>query len=244
MKRGILVLSIITLLHINSYACFDTYLFLRKASMVYPYKSLVLEANGEYSFTKFNDPSQDQLFTMGSIYYGLLKDFSIQLTIGSSEKPRGEFALDAYSIRGVYNLFTSKENDYNFNLIFEHRGMTNRKANEIEISTPLIHFNDDFTYIIHPTMSYGLNSQDLTIGGHLGFFYNFNPNSLIGIGAEYASVQSSSYGGQRLTQSEFSTSLFFGTYIGNRIYLQNEFAKGLANSRDFGLAITTKFIIN
>lgn len=244
MKKLFLAVISILVLYINSYACFDTYLFLRKSSMVYPYKSLLLEANGEYSFNKFNDPTQDQFFTMGSLYYGLLKNFSIQVSIGSSEKPRGEFALDAYSIRGVYNVFTSKEHDYNFNLILEHRGMTTQKANEIEFSTPFIMYNNDFTYVIHPTVSYGLNSEDLQVGGHLGLFYSFNPNSLIGVGAEYASVQSSSYGGQRLTQSEFSSSLFFGTYLGNRIYLQNEFAKGLSNSRDFGFAVTTKFIIN
>lgn len=244
MKRLILTLIALFSINLNLFACFDTYLFLKKFSMAYPYKSLVLETNGEYSFTKFNDPNQDQFFATGSLYYGLFRNFSIQLTFGSSEKPRGEFALDAYSIRGVYNIYTSRENNYNFNLIFEHRGMTTQKANEVEISTPFILHNDDFTYVVHPSMSYGLNSEDLTIGGHLGLFYTFNPNSLVGIGAEYASVQSSSYGGQRLTQSEFSTSLFFGTYLGNRIYLQNEFAKGLANSRDFGIAITTKFILN
>lgn len=244
MKNLLSFLIILLAINKNLFACFDTYLFLKKSSMAYPYKSLVLETNGEYSFTKFNDPTQDQFFAMGSLYYGLLKNFSIQLTIGSAEKPRGEFALDAYSIRGVYNIYTSRENEYNFNLILEHRGMTTQKANEIEISTPFILHNNDFTYVIHPTTSYGLNSEDFTIGGHLGLFYSFNPNSLIGIGAEYASVQSSSYGGQRLTQSEVSTSLFFGTYLGNRIYLQNEFAKGLSNSRDFGMAITTKFILN
>jgi len=244
MKKSFITILVLLFSYVSTYACFDTYLFLRKASMVYPYKSLVLEANGEYSFNKFNDPTQDQFFTMGSLYYGLARNFSFQFSFGSSEKPRGEFALDAYSVRGVYNLYTSKNNDYNVNLILEHRGVINQKQNEIEFSTPFIYYNNDLTYVIHPTMIYGLNSEDLSIGGHLGLFYSFNPNGLIGIGAEYASVQSSSYAGQRLTQSEFSTSLFFGTYLGNRIYLQNEIAKGLANSRDLGFAITTKFILN
>jgi len=244
MKKLFSIFVVLFLLYSSSYACFDSYLFLRKASMVYPHKSLVVELNGEYSFTRFNNPSEDMFFSMGSLYYGLAKNFSVQFSIGSGEKPRGEFNLDAYSVRGVYNLYTSSQYDYNFNLILEHRGMMNQRANEFEISTPFIYYNNDITYVIHPTMSYGLNSEDLQIGGHLGLFYSFNQNSLVGIGAEYASVQSSSYGGQRLTQSEASASLFFGTYLGNRIYLQNEFAKGLSNSRDFGLAITTKFILN
>lgn len=243
MKKLIFTLILLLTFHSFSSACFDTYLFLRKATMVYPYKSLVLEANGEYSFTKFKDPSQDMFFTMGSLYYGLLRNFSVQFSVGSGEKPRGELKFDFYSIRGVYNLYSSPSNLYNFNLILEHRGMFTEKANELEVSAPLIIHNYDMTYVLHPVMSYGLNSEDFTLGGHLGLFHTFE-NSLIGIGAEYASTQSSSYAGQRLTQSELSTSLFFGTYLGNRIYLQNELAKGLSNSRDFGLAITTKFIFN
>lgn len=243
--KNLLILSLyLFALYINSYACFDTYLFLKKASMVYPYKSLVLEANGEYSFTNIKDPASDQFFAMGSFYYGVLKNLSVQFSVGSSEKTRGDFALDAYSVRGVYNLYSSKQNDYYFDLILEHRGIKNQKAREIELSAPFIFHNFELTYVVHPTLNYGLDLKDLTMGVHLGLFYAFSSNSLIGIGTEYASVQSSSYGGQRLTQSEASTSLFFGTYLGNRIYLQNEFAKGLANSRDFGFAVTTKFIFN
>lgn len=243
MKRLIYTSILIIAFNSLTFACFDTYLFLRKATMVYPYKSLVLEANGEYSFTKFNDPSQDMFFTMGSLYYGLMKNFSIQFSVGSGEKPRGELKFDSYSIRGVYNVYSSPANQYNLNLIMEHRGMFTENANEIEVSSPFIIHNYEMTYVIHPVMIYGFNSKDFAIGGHLGLFHTYE-NSLIGIGAEYLSTQSSSYAGQRLTQSEFSTSLFFGTYLGNRIYLQNELAKGLSNSRDFGLAITTKFILN
>lgn len=244
MKKIFLTLVIFTIFYSYSFACFDTYLFLRKSSMVYPHKSLVMELNGEYSFNNFKNPTEDMFFTMGSLYYGLAKNFSMQFTVGSGEKPRGEFGIDAYAIRGVYNIYTSQRNDYNFNLILEHRGIMNQRANELEVSTPFIYHGYNFTYVIHPTLSYGLNSEDLSVGAHLGLFHLFNENSLVGIGAEYASVHSSSYAGQRLTQSEYSTSLFFGTYLGNRIYLQNEFAKGLSNSRDFGIAITTKFLIN
>ncbi len=244
MKKTVIIAAIIFGFYLNSFACFDTYLFLRKASMVYPFKSLVLELNGEYSFTSFNDPSKDMFLSMGSLYYGLARNFSIQFSFGSSEKLRGNFGFDSYGIRGVYKAYSAPAGDWNFNLILEHRGMISGENNEIEFSSPLIINSSDFTYVIHPTMIYGLNSKNFTIGGHFGLFYLFNPNSLFGVGAEYASTQSSSYSGQRLTESEFSTSLFFGTYLGNRIYLQNEFAKGLSNSRDFGLAITTKFILN
>ncbi len=244
MKKAFIVGAIIFAFYLNSYACFDTYLFLRKTSMVYPYKALVLELNGEYSFTSFNDPSKDMFLSMGSFYYGLARNFSIQLSLGSSEKPTSDFGIDLYGIRGVYNAYSAPYRSWNFNLILEHRGITSEKNNEIEFSSPIIINSSDFTYVIHPTMIYGLNSKDFTIGGHFGLFYSFNPNSLFGVGAEYASTQSSSYSGERLTESEFSTSIFFGTYLGNRIYLQNEFAKGISNTRDFGLAITTKFILN
>jgi hypothetical protein len=38
-------------------------------------------------------------------------------------------------------------------------------------------------------------------------------------------------------------SIFLGAKIGDRFYLQNEIAKGLANSRDIGFAITAKVIL-
>ena len=232
------------MLFINqAFACFDTYLFLKKSSMVYPKKSLVLEANGEYSFTKFKDPSEDMFFTFGNLYYGVSDRFSIQMSIGSGEKPRGEFKLDSYGIRGVYNVYTSPIRFFTVDFILEQRGMFTEQANEIEISTPVIFYGNTFTYVVHPTFNYGLNSENFTWGGHLGLFYNLSSSSLVGFGIEYASVHSSSYAGQRLTESESSTSVFFGTYLGNRLYLQNEIAKGLSNSRDIGFALTTKFII-
>lgn len=179
---------------------------------------------------------------MGSIYYGLWKNFSIQFTIGSDEKARNEFKIDYYGIRGVYNVYSTSMNRYTLDIIFEHRGKLNEKNNEVEISFPNIFNLSNLTYVIHPTVSYGLESKDFTIGGHAGVFYIFE-SSLIGAGFEYASVHASSYAGQRLTRSEYSASIFFGAKIGSRIYLQNEIAKGLANSRDIGFALTTKIIL-
>ncbi len=97
--------------------------------------------------------------------------------------------------------------------------------------------------MIHPTVNYGIDSKELEVGGHLGLFYLFE-QSLVGFGFEYSSVHSSSYVRKRLTKSEASTSIFFGSYLGKGIYLQNELAKGLANSRDFGFALTVKFVLN
>lgn len=244
MKKIFFLILWLFAFNITSYACFDTYLFLKKASMVYPYRSIVMELNGEYSFTSFKDLSNDMFFSNINFYYGIARRISLQASLGSSEKPRGEFKLDTYGIRGVFNAYSSLNRSYTLDVIFEHRGMFTEKANEFEISAPSIFYNNDFTYVIHPTFSYLLESKDYQIGGHLGVFYELNEKSVIGLGYEYASIHSSSYLGQRLTESEQSASLFFGSYLGNRVYLQNELAKGISNSRDFGFALTTKIVLN
>ena len=226
-----------------AYPCFDTYLFLRKGSMVYPYKSLVLELNNEYSFNNINNPQNDMFFLNGNVYYGIGKKFSLQFGIGSSDKPRNDFKIDHYGIRGVYNLFAAEASDYTLDFIAEENGKFDGLENELTISLPNIFRTNEFTYVLHPTTSYTFDSKDLTIGGHTGLFYNFDETGIMGIGAEYASVQSSSSAGQKITKSEFSASLFFGAHIGRSVYLQNEIAKGLSNSRDFGFALTTKVII-
>ncbi|MFN3134458.1 MAG: hypothetical protein ACK44H_02690 [Candidatus Kryptonium sp.] len=242
MKRAIILFALILFLTSVAYPCFDTYLFLKRGSMVYPFKSLVFELNGEYSINSLRDLQEDLFLSMGSIYYGLWKNFSIQFTIGSDEKARNEFKIDYYGIRGVYNIYSTPMNRYTLDIIFEHRGKLNEKNNEVGVSFPNIFNLSNLTYVIHPTVSYGLESKDFTIGGHAGIFYVFE-SSLVGAGFEYASVHSSSYAGQRLTKSEYSASIFFGAKIGSRIYLQNEIAKGLANSRDIGFALMTKIIL-
>ena len=240
----IFIAFVYLLIVINSaYACFDTYLFMKKGSMVYPYKSTVFELNTEYSFNKFNSPVNDMFFTNGSFYYGLLRNLSVQVSIGSGEKERGEFRIDSYSMRGVYNLYTSDIGNYTLDVMFEQNGNFTKSENEVGISLPNIFHMTDFLYVLHPTASYAIEEKNFTIGAHTGLFYNFEERGIIGVGAEYASVQSSSYAGKRITQSEYSASLFFGAQIGNAIFIQNEIAKGLANSRDLGFALTAKLIM-
>ncbi|MDI6765470.1 MAG: hypothetical protein QME52_01380 [Bacteroidota bacterium] len=243
MKKIIFIVVLLSLLPTNAYPCFDTYLFLRKGSMVYPYKSLVLDLNAEYSFNSMSNPQNDMFFSNGNLYYGAAQNLSLQISLGSGEKPRNDFKLDSYSLRGVYNLYSSNVQDYTLDVIAEHRGLFNGTENELTISLPNIFQNTEITYVLHPTASFVFEEKDIAIGGHTGLFYNFNESGIIGIGGEYASVQSSSSAGQRITQSEFAVSIFLGAHLGSSIYLQNEIAKGLANSRDFGFALTTKVIL-
>lgn len=242
MRKFFLSLAALLILSYTAYPCFDTYLFLRKGSMVYPYKSVVFELAGEYSFNRVNSPQEDMFFSNGSIYYGMAPNFSIQLSIGSGEKQRDDFKFDTYGIRGVYNVYSSLNNDYTLDLIMEHRGGGDGEK-EIEFSVPNIFRFSKLTYVLHPSVNYALKANEFTPGGHTGLFYDFNESGIIGIGAEYASVHSSSYSGHRITKSEVSASLFLGAHIGSNFYIQNEFAKGLANSRDFGFAITTKLAL-
>ena len=243
MKNFVITIALLSLFVSTAYSCFDTYLFLRKGSMVYPYKSLVLDLNAEYSFNNMNNPQNDMFFSNGNFYYGVARNFSLQFSLGSGEKPRNDFKIDSYGLRSVYNLYSSNLQDYTLDVIAEQRGRFDGTENEFTFSLPNIFRTEMFTYVLHPTASYMFATKDMTIGGHTGLFYNFNETGVIGIGAEYASVQSSSSAGQRITESEFAASLFLGAHLGSSIYLQNEIAKGLANSRDFGFALTTKVIL-
>lgn len=242
MKKVISILALIVFSAYNVYACFDTYLFLKKSSLVYPHKSLVFELNGEYSINKINNPYEDSFLSNGNLYYGIAERFSMQFSLGSGEKSRDVFKLDNLGIRGVYNLFSSLNKNFTTDLILEYHGEFSDLLGDFEFSVPNIFRFSEITYIIHPTLNYNLSDKNFQVGGHTGVFYNFNDNGIIGIGAEYLSPQSSSYSGNRVTKSEFATSLFFGAHIGNKIFIQNEIAKGLANSRDFGFAVTLKFI--
>lgn len=241
MRKIILSISALLFISYTAYPCFDTYLFLQKGSMVYSHKSVVFELTGEYSFNRVSTPQEDMFFSNGSIYYGMASDFSIQLSIGSGEKERKDFKFDTYGLRGVYNAYSSINNDYTLDFIGAYYG--GGEDREIEFSTPSIFHFSELTYVLHPSFNYTLNANEFTPGIHTGLFYNINESGIIGVGAEYASVHSSSYAGSRIIQSEVSASLFLGAHIGKKFYIQNEFAKGLANSRDFGFAITTKIAL-
>ncbi|MDI6804717.1 MAG: hypothetical protein QME58_12895 [Bacteroidota bacterium] len=242
MKKLFLFAAMFTIMSYNAYACFDTYLFLHRSSMVYPHKSLVFELNGEYSINKFNSPNEDSFLSSGSIYYGLADRFSTQISIGSDDKSRGEYKIDFFGIRGVFNAYSSQFKDHTADLILEYRAGFQNALGDVEFSVPNIFRTSDITYVLHPTLNYTLQEKNFQFGGHTGLFYNFSDNSVIGVGAEYLSPQSGSYVGNRITQSEVAASFFFGSHIGESIFIQNELAKGLANSRDFGFALTVKLL--
>jgi hypothetical protein len=197
----------------SAFPCFDTYFFLQKGSMVYPYRSVVLDLNGEYSFNSINSPQEDMFFSNGNIYYGIANELSIQFSMGSGEKERNSFKLDTYGIRAVYNMYSSGNNNYTLDVIGEHNGGVENGEREFELSFPNIFHFEELTYVIHPKISYAVKAEEYTPGAHAGLFYDFNESGVIGV--EYASVHSSSYAGNRITQNELSASLFFGARIGN-----------------------------
>jgi hypothetical protein len=226
------------------YACFDTYLFLQKSSMVYPEKQFVVEASGEYVMPDFSASQSGEDILSGNFnaYYGITKRFSIQAGLSSSEKERSSFAIDGYGIRAVYGIFQNYNNLYNLDVILEHAAPFEMTEASFEISAPSIFHVNNFTYVIHPVLSFGKNVE-FGLRGHGGAFYRINNLAVVGIGAEYASAQSGSQFGKRMVDGEAATSLFFGTQIGVA-YLQNEFIKGWgANGNDFGFAATLKFVL-
>lgn len=239
-----IVLVMITLIVGVSYACFDTFLFLKGSSMVYPQRTLAIETLGEYSFNSAKDGSSDTYLADFNIYYGVFERFSLQVGLGSDEKKRNEFKFDSFKARGAYNITRSPKKGYFLDGILECVG--NRSMNEInfELSFPSIFSRRNYLYVVHPVVNFTKGEGfAVEAGWHCGAFRLFENGSLIGLGAEFRSAQSGSYV-TRLVEGEYACSIFYGAMIGKNLFIQNELAKGLSNSRDFGVALTLKFVLD
>lgn len=243
MKKILMSAILLISLSDSVYPCFDTYLFLRRGSMVYPRNMLIVDLNNEYSFNRIGSPQNDVFMLNGNLYYGVTDEFSVQFSLGSGEKPRDDFGIDSYGIRGVYNLFSSMAGGYTLDFIAEGNGSLDGTENGMTVSIPNIFRSGELTYVLHPATRFEFGRNNISAGGHTGIFYDFNGAGIIGAGAEYMSVHGSSSAVNRMTRSELSASLFLGAKIGGSLYIQNEIAKGVSNSRDFGFALTTKVIL-
>lgn len=243
MKKILFVLSLSFVMLSAAYSCFDTYLFVHRGSMVYPRQTSVIELLGEYSVMRVQHPGSDSFFSTASFFYGVTDRFSTQISIGSSERQRDDFRLDSYGIRGVINAYTASGASYTLDVISEYHSRFNGEEREVEISFPNIFHSGDMLFVVHPTVNHMFDANENAIGGHAGMFYNVDEKSIVGVGAEYASTFTTSFAQSKLTASELSASVFFGTHLGTGVYVQNELAKGLYNARDFGFALTTKIIL-
>ncbi len=231
----------------NGYPCFDTFLFLHKKSMVYPTGYAAADMLAEYSVNDARDAAGDSYFTNYNVYYGLAERFSVQFGVSTVETTRDESrnAVDSWSARGVFNALNVGGGTYYLDLILEHHTGVDAEGNTTVFSVPNIFNISNFILVIHPVyeLTRASGANEYVWGGHGGIFYNVNNRGIIGIGAEYASAQSSSALNRRLTEGEAAASLFVGFNFGN-LYFQNEFAKGLQNSRDYGVAATVKLFLD
>ncbi|MCX7677819.1 MAG: hypothetical protein N2316_01230 [Spirochaetes bacterium] len=229
------------------YPCFDTFLFIHKKSMVYPTGYVAADVLGEYSINDARSASQDSYFTNYNLYYGLADRFSVQFGVSTVESTREESqnGIDSWSIRGVFNALNVGGGMYFLDLILEHHTGVEADGTVSVFSIPNIFNINNVILVIHPVYEISRTSgtNEYMWGGHGGIFYNVNNRGIIGIGAEYSSTQSSSALNRRLTEGEAAASLFVGFNFGN-LYFQNEFAKGLQNSRDYGFAATVKLFLD
>lgn len=223
-------------------ACFDTYLFLNKSSLVYPRGLMAVEASGEYIMPAIRNASEDFLSGATNLYVGASDRLSFQIGLASSEKERSAFALDGYGVRGVLGVVRAYRDVYNVDVVLEHAAPFDGDESTLELSVPNIFHFDRFSFVVHPVTSFG-GEVDFGLRGHGGLFYRFSGTGIVGIGAEYASAQSGSRFGRRLVNGEGAASVFFGSQIGS-MYLQNEFIKGWGvGGSDFGFAVTVKYIL-
>ncbi|MBK6766702.1 MAG: hypothetical protein IPG71_10410 [bacterium] len=221
-------------------ACFDTYSFLRQHSMVYPKGLLAIEGNSEFVAQELDQADEDLFSGNLNAYYGIADQFSVQASVISAEKPRHEYKADEWAVRGVYGVF--KHGRYSLDGILEHHVAMRGGEQVLELSAPSIFNFDRLTVVFHPVLAMG-NEMATGARGHGGIFYALG-NSILGVGAEYESAQSSANIGRRLVKGEAGTSLFLGSAVSRNLYWQNELIKGWgADGKDIGFAATLKILL-
>ena len=240
MKKFYAIISVITMFVSSAYACFDTYIFLQRGSMVYPNGLLAIEGFAEYTVDNIHG-NEDMFLGSFNAMFGVHEKFSVQIGVLSDEKSRTSYKIDHWSVRGVYNMIDNYQDFYNLDIILEHHSPFDFEESAFEISAPSIFYLNNYSFVIHPVLGFGRNVSN-SITGHGGVFYNFNNSAIIGLGAEFESSHNSNYG-KRHVENEFAASLFFGANIGNNIYFQNELIKGLGSeAMDFGYAASMKLL--
>lgn len=243
-KLSVIILALFV--PVVSFACFDTFLFVRgDGGMVYPLGLLVWEGNGEYSVNRFDGSEPDALSAQMNLYYGFAPRLSFQLGLVSEEKERRVgWKADVVAIRAVWGVYRSLQHPLTWDLILEHHEGLEGGSSTWELSSPGIIRRENWKWVIHPVLSLS-KGEKAGLRGHTGLFYLFS-NTLVGIGAEYESAQSSSHLGQRLVRGEYGTSLFFGSALTPSLYLQNELIKGWgpgSSKGDVGFSFTLKVIV-
>jgi len=213
--------------------------------MLYPMRTLAVEGFGEYSLNDVDVPVGDAMLMNANFYYGVSDRMSLHFGFGSDEKPRADVILDAVSFSANYGILGGTGDGYTLTGILACANNPNSRGMSLEVSAPGILHKNDYTIVAHPVLELISGDKfDASFGAHVGLFRSFDQRAVFGVGAEYRSGQGGPYFSDRLTGGEAAASLFFGTMIGKHFYLQNEFAKGLANSRDFGFATTFKFLFD
>lgn len=244
---AITIPAMLILFTLPGYPCFDTFLVLHKKSMVYPRGYAALDVFAEHSFGDAQNAGEDSSVVNYNLYYGLAERFSVQFGVSSAETARGEGGNDAgsWSARGVMNALKLGDGAYYMDLILEHHTGVDAEGNTTVFSMPNIFNINNFVLVVHPVYEMNRTQGDngYALGGHAGLFYNVNNRGVIGVGAEYAGPQSGSALNRSLTGGEAAASLFMGFNLGN-VYFQNEFAKGLSGSRDYGIAATVKLFMD
>lgn len=253
MKNNFIVKTVVCfasvlLAYVNpGYACFDTFLLLQRKSMVYPTGYYAADVLAEYSFNDTSKPENDSYFTNYNMYYGLADGVSLQMGLSQAESTRTDegYTLQSWSVRGVFNAVKAHHGNYFADIVAEHHTGIDIDESVAHVSVPNLFYVSRFAFVIHPSyeLNYSKGQKEHSFGGHGGLFYTFNNVAIIGLGGEFASAQSSSALGKRFTNGDAAASLFIGIHLGN-VYFQNEFSKGLHNTRDYGFAATLKCFFN
>jgi hypothetical protein len=224
-------------------ACFDTYRFLQKQGLAYERGLLAVETSGEYVAQDLRTAAGDAFSGAVSLTCGLGGRFSVQGSLASAEKVRGDFRFDQWGLRGVYGLVGAAGDGYHLDAVLELSAAAAGGVEGYELSTPNLWYRRDLTVVLHPVVAL-TRAGEFGARGHGGVFHALGGVGIVGLGSEYESAQSGGRFGKRLVRGAGASSLFLGANVGPNLFLQNELIKGWgAGGADVGFALTLKVLL-
>ena len=230
MKLGFIA-SFLFLFTALAHGCFDVYTIILNRPMTYPEHEAALSLGTEYTFTQMSVPEEDEVSFPARLYYGITEYFTAYAggEFAGTRAPEN-YEYNSTDVGLFYNVYSGKL--FSITPAAETHFIYKGGAPAYDISLIFTKPVNNWFVVLHPKLEVtapeeGVNS---VFGYHFGVFYNFGSHSSLGWGHEYF-------------DKALTTSLFIGSFIGDRLFFQSEFIKGLTEqAQDYGFAASLKYV--
>jgi len=228
-----LIAFVLSLFPVSGYSCFDVYTIILNRPITYPAHEAALSLGTEYTFTHMSAPEEDEISLPARLYYGITEHFTAYAggEVAGVRSPES-FDYNATDIGLFYNVYNSEL--FSFTPAAETHFPYKGGAPAHDISMILTKPVNNWFVVLHPKLEMTPAEDGGTsnvFGYHFGVFYNFGSHSSLGWGHEYF-------------DKALTTSLFIGSFIGDRLFFQTEIIKGLTDeAQNYGFAASLKYVL-